>query len=36
MKPCCPFCYDGEIVYFKEHKIFVCNACKKQVEIETI
>jgi len=36
MKPYCPYCYNGTIVYLKKHKIFVCNACKKQVEMEII
>jgi len=32
--PYCPYCYEGVIVYLKEHKVFICNVCKREVKIE--
>ncbi len=32
--PYCPYCYNGEVVYLKKHKVFICNVCKKQVEVK--
>lgn len=30
----CPYCFNGRVVYNESSKIFHCNYCKKEVNIE--